>query len=408
MLATAVLACSPPAGSGGAGNDHGSRTTAEVPSAEGTIRTEAPRHRGVCWVAGPRPVTGEHLDPLLEHGVTWISQTPFGWQDRPDDPELRFHPDGDVWWGERDEGLRVTTRLARERGLRTLLKPHVWITEDSNKWTGDIAMASPQEWAAWFADYRDFLLHYAKLAEELGVEALAVGTELHRTVVERPDDWRRLVAEVREVYSGRLTYAANWHREYEEVAFWDALDFVGVQAYFPLASGDKSDGGESPSVDELVAAWEPHREALRALSARVDRRVVFTELGYRSVPGAGGEPWTWPERGSEVGSIPIDPELQTRLYEAFFRVFWDEPWFEGVYFWKWYPYGAGPGRAHDFTPQGKPAADVMRRWFTGTAQKTETVERSPEAAGLRSTQRSPTASGVSKGAGRGPEVTDGR
>jgi hypothetical protein len=72
--------------------------------------------------------------------------------------------------------------------------------------------------------------------------------ELHRTAVERPDDWRRRIADVRRVYSGKLTYAVNWHREVEEVSFWDALDPIGVQGYFPLATA------AVPTVDELETA----------------------------------------------------------------------------------------------------------------------------------------------------------
>ena len=185
-------------------------------------------HRGVAWVAG-RTVDGKALDALVAHGVTWIAQTPFGWQQAADSPEIHLVTQGRVYWGETDEGLRATTRLARERGIRTLLKPHIWLRRSSGKWRGEIAMQDEDDWQRWFESYRRFILHYAHLAQEHDIEAFCVGTELHRTVVERPDDWRALIAEVRQVYDGKLTYGANWYQEFEDIDFWDTLDYIVVQ-----------------------------------------------------------------------------------------------------------------------------------------------------------------------------------
>ena len=47
-------------------------------------------------------------------------------------------------------------------------------------------------------------------------------------------------------------------------------------------------------------------------------------------------------------------------------VFWgDKPWFAGVYWWKWYPtHGRAGGPGHGgFTPQNKPAQQVMTDWY---------------------------------------------
>lgn len=333
--------------------------------AEPPVPGARPRHEGVSWVAGPREVTAQDFEPLVAVGADWIVQTPFGWQTRVDDPHVRLVTSGRVFWGERDEGLEVTTRLARERGIRTLLKPHVWLRERSGgEWRGEIEMRSEEDWRAWFASYRDFALHYARLAERLGMPAYAIGTELHATVRERPDDWRRIIREVREVYSGDLTYAANWYGEIEDVTFWDALDYVGVQAYFPLSEEPM------PTIEELVAGWQPHVARLEALHRKTGKPILFTELGYVSREGATIDPWTWPDRrhghpaprATEAGL-----ELQARAYEAFFRALWDRPWFAGVYVWKWHPTipGGEPNPNVGFTPQGKPAEEVLRRWFRG-------------------------------------------
>jgi hypothetical protein len=318
------------------------------------------RQRGVSWVAGPHAVDPRQLDRLVEDHVDWISQTPFGWQERHDAPGL--HLGGShVMWGESDLGLEVTTRLAHERSIRVLLKPQIWLTRpQSGRWLGDLAMRSAADWQRWFDEYREFILHYARLAERTGIDALCVGAELRATVVGHEAEWRRIIADVRRVFRGRLTYAANWDGEFEELPFWDALDWIGIQAYFPLASV------EGPTLEELLAAWRPHREVIARVQRRWGKPIVFTEIGYRSVPGAATRPWEWDPHGSSREPASTDGlALQARCYEAFFRAFWDESWFGGAYVWKWYP--ALPGeaveRSRGFTPQGKPAESVIARWY---------------------------------------------
>jgi Glycoside Hydrolase Family 113 len=306
--------------------------------------------RGVSWVAGGE-ISAASFDSLVAVGADWIVQTPFGWQQSVESTEVGLVTDGRILWGERDAGLELTTRLARERGIETLLKPHIWLRRNAGgAWRGQIAMQSDADWAAWFASYRRFILHYAALAERLAIPMLAVGTELHATAVQRPDDWRRLIADVRAVYSGQLTYSANWYREFEEIRFWDALDAIGIQAYFPLA------GEESPSLESLTEAWRRHLPAVAAVAARFGKPVIFTEVGYRSSADAAIEPWAWPQ---DQGEASADVATQARCYEAFFATAWQAPWLAGAFIWKWYPEAASARRATDFTPQGKPAEKVL-------------------------------------------------
>jgi len=309
----------------------------------------------VSWVAGPEPVTAQDFQRLVQLRVNWIVQTPFGWQDRFDSPEVRLVTEGRIFWGETDAGLETTTRLARQAGIKTLIKPHVWL-RNREKWRTEIGMRNEADWQRWFASYRKLILHYAEFAERTGIEALSVGTELHRTAVEREDDWRRLIKEVRGVYRGQLTYAANWYKEFEEIRFWDALDLIGIQAYFPLTAE------HNPSVEQLKAAWEPHLKAIEAVQHRFGKPVVFTEIGYKSTPDAAIEPWVW-KRPSKERSTPEGLQTQANGYEAFFQAAWSKEWLAGVYWWKWWPRPAtrvGPS----FTPQNKPAEQVLATWYS--------------------------------------------
>lgn len=327
------------------------------------------KHRGVCWVGGPREVFARDLEALASKNVNWISQTPFGWQQGHDNPAIGSHTKNpstqDGWWGERDEGLRITTEFAKSNGIKTILKPHIWLRDEGGKWRGEIKMKSEKDWQKWFSDYEGFIMHYAKLAEETQMEMLCIGTELHQTCIEREDDWRNLIAKIRTAYSGPLTYAANFSNEYEDVKFWDDLDYIGIQAYFPLVMN------EEPSVEELKEGWKKPIEELKAFSNRYNKPILFTEVGYKSTKDSGIAPWEWPQRLAEAERAEIVSEqTQANCFEALFLAVMDEPWLAGIHIWKWYPnYGNNTNRRNslmeniDFTPQLKMAEKVVEDGF---------------------------------------------
>ncbi|MEQ8304399.1 MAG: hypothetical protein RIB47_13470 [Cyclobacteriaceae bacterium] len=316
------------------------------------LRTRiANRHKGVCWVGGHDTITVKELEPLVGQHVTWISQTPFGWQSSASQPEIRLNTHADkVWWGESDLGISETTRMANQLEIKTLLKPHLWIR---NSWPGEVMMDSDEEWDQWFENYATFILHYARLAEENHVEVLCIGTELLHTIGHELR-WRNLITEIRKVYGGKLTYAANFNAEFEKVKFWDALDFIGIQAYFPLSQK------ENPTLDELKLNWVKPLRAIENVSKLYDKPVLFTEIGYRSTADAAIEPWRWPQDNREAA---VSNNTQALCYNAFFEMVWEKPWLAGAYFWKWYPFGPRRLAEIDFTPQGKPAQDVLKYFF---------------------------------------------
>jgi len=258
--------------------------------------------------------------------------------------------------------------LGDSLGFEIVLKPQVWLGHsdegDDDEWSATIGFNNEADWQTWEANYRTFILHHAQTAEEIGSPLFVIGTELGNSTRERPEFWRALIAEVRTVYSGALTYAANWHDDYELVTFWDALDYVGVQAYFPLAESSVA----SRSVEELRTGWTTHKAALQHVAERTGKPVLFTEIGYRSVPYAAAEPWKWPERGETTSA---DTTLQQQLYTAFFESFWAEDWFAGALVWKWTIRPEGrrrrwtrrEGTAIGFSPEGKPAEEVLAGWY---------------------------------------------
>jgi hypothetical protein len=344
------------------------------------LKYELPKERvkGVCWVGGDS-IVSNNLEPLLQNNVEWISQTPFAWMRGHDNPEIQFD-NSRAWWGERDAGIIHTTTLAHEKGIKVMLKPHIWVTRANGKWRSDIEMKTQAEWDYWFRDYENMILHYARLAQSANIDALCIGTELLIPSTKHGERWIDIIAKIRTVYSGELTYAANFYKEFEEITFWDHLDYIGVQAYFSLAS--KND----PDLKSLKSSWRKHASSLEKISRKYNKKVVFTEVGYKNTSDAAIEPWLWP-RQLEADKIKESEAVQANCYEAMFSTLWNEEWFGGVYIWKWFhgnhqrDYSAykewmierrrkrAESRGEpllpqiDFTPQDKLAEKVMARYY---------------------------------------------
>ena len=300
----------------------------------------------------PEPELLPHLHRL---GVTHLTLVSFGWQRAADDPHVRVDT-SDGWYSESHRGIRTLARRADSLGMDVILKPHIWIGGyDEQQDRSEIAFDSEAAWARWTRSYRRFLMIYARLATEIDADVLVLGTELTSVATTRPDFFRTLADTARTVYDGKLTYAANWHEEYHTIPFWDALDYVGVQAYFPLVNTP------NPSLDTLQARWHTHRQALAQVHRQTDTPVLLTEVGYRSARTAAEAPWQWPE---EDDGVAPDSALQARCYRAFLSTMRETSWFAGAIVWKWHPRAARQ-EPTAFTPQGKPAERVLYRWFNG-------------------------------------------
>ncbi|HZS40509.1 MAG TPA: hypothetical protein VFF06_26940 [Polyangia bacterium] len=316
-----------------------------------------PFQRGICYasawrsggVAGYGSATSlRTLERLERLGAEWISLTPFGFMESPAAPEVRS---GGARGPERDERLHAEVAQAHGLGLKVALKPHVWIA--GGDWPGDLKWPNDAAWRRWFASYRAFILRYAAIAERDHYDLLVLGTELKSATANDSAAWRALIADLRRAFHGPLTYAANWD-EAERVPFWDALDFVGVDAYAPIA---KKPGAAEP---ELCAAWSLLAKDLESLSRRTGKRILLTEIGYRATRDAALAPATWPESDP---APRYDPAHQASCFRAALSGLWGKPWLAGLYVWKWFTDDRDEQGPTDFSPSGKPAEAVLGEFY---------------------------------------------
>lgn len=305
---------------------------------------------GVVWVDGPPPPPGPRFcgvalglfasDPdwdyegllgeIAEHGATdvllsvpWVQEdihaSTLG-------PRPGQSPSGDT--------LVRTIRQAQAHGLAVSLMPVVRLVHrEPGAWRGAL---EPQDRDAWFAAYEALLLDHARVTEAEGAVRLVVGSELSSLEGDE-SRWRRLLARVRQQTDATLTWSANWDR-FEAVPFWDALDEVGVSAWFPPAEG-----------------WEAPRQRLAAVQEQTGKPLLFTEVGYPARDAAAVRPW------DHAGRAASNPPLQARLFSSFFDEFHADPALRGLFVWNWF--GVGGTVDAGYSPRGRPAAGVIKHRF---------------------------------------------
>jgi len=304
---------------------------------------------GVSLVGGPNKVTQSSLDPIVAIDANWITLMPFAYG-KFGSPHLSFKDLEWQWWGEGPAGIKEASQIAHQRGLEVMIKPHLWF--DHGNFTGHFELQSEDDWRIFEAEYTEFIMQFVNIAAETDVSMFCIGTELCVFSQQRPQFWKNLIEKIRKVYSGNLTYASNWD-SFEKISFWSNLDYVGIDAYFPL------NDSKTPTKNEIMQGWEPHENAMKQVYSTCGRPVIFTEWGYRSTDYSCREPW---ESG---GTGNVNLQAQANAFAATFELFWSQDWFAGGFVWKWFTNHKESG-GHDndrFTPQNKPAEEILKTWF---------------------------------------------
>lgn len=296
----------------------------------------------------------EAIDGLIKANVEWVAVVPFLYQEDEKTKVIDI-PEFPEQFGRRDSSFIRIINEIHTKGLKVHLKPHLWM---SSGWRSNVTLDNSEEWDNWFASYRINMLRYAKMAADTNAELFCVGTELRTSIKTQPKKWFELIKEIRNIYSGELTYAANWYDEYEHVPFWSELDHIGIQSYFPLTKI------ENPSLEAIEDGWNKHITAMEQLHEKHQKPILFTEVGYKSESKATIKPWEWSSILSPLTSKKSD-RTQQLAYEALFKKTWHQPWLSGIYVWEWNNRTSEESAETDldFSPRFKPAENTIAKWY---------------------------------------------
>ncbi len=295
------------------------------------------QHQQVGW---DQPAARRSFKHMVELGANAVVLVPFLEQDSPVSTLVRRSDAVTM------RQLQAAIGYAHAYGLKIILKPQILVAKS---WAGEINHAQPQQWRAWFASYSRHVLEYARFASEQQVDAFVIGTELSRAADQV--DWPGLIAQVRSVYAGKLTYAAHNVGGVDRFPYWHELDAVSLTMYPFL--------GLSGQRDEMQRHVDAAVQQLQLAVAHIDRPLWVLEVGMPSARGASAKPWAW----QGLKHATVDLFIQKHALEIWLKAL-DKPWVDAVFIWAWYSdYNAGGSHNTDYTPQHKPAESVIRHYW---------------------------------------------
>jgi hypothetical protein len=278
------------------------------------------------------------------------------------------------WNTPTDQALISAIGYVHSLGMRVDLKPHLQILSDPAAWRATID-ASDRD--SWYAAYENMLNHYANIARNYQVEQITIGTELITMASswlhsDNTNRWNKIIDDMRGIYSGALTYSGDWGLsgwtdEKDGIKFWDKLDFIGISAYLPLSDNPNY------TIADLEQSWSNwDTSQLKTLSDTYHKSIIFSEIGYRSVDGAMIRPARWQTDGA------VDLKEQADGFQSLFEYWSKVPYFNGVSIWGWSSDpNAGGSNDNGYSPQHKPAENLIKQWFT-TATASTPVPRSED------------------------------
>lgn len=306
----------------------------------------------------PRQEVSASLEKMVEVGADHVTITPGYLTDNTtsSNVERKYRtPSDDI--------LIYTIDRAHELGLKVFLKPHLDLK--TNVWR---AKLDPTDKVTFFKNYNSMMMNYARISQEHNVELLSVGAELYKLSTNPANDgyWRSLVKDIRGVYKGKLTYSGNALKPYfdeSSLTFWDALDYWGLSIYIPLSSGN------NPNQQEIAQKWAQAESGyILPMAKKIGKPVLITEIGFRSIDGAAVNPEDY-----EVDA-PVDLQEQAELYKGTLEFWKDKDYLQGMHLWDWkVGVNAGGSNDKDYTPQNKPAQEILKSYFKGTSVSKPTV-----------------------------------
>jgi hypothetical protein len=235
-----------------------------------------------------------------------------------------------------------------ERGMSFGLLPILFTGEGQvRQWTW------PNDRSAWFESYGARMEELGRFASDEQATSLIVGSELTLLFVE-DSGWRGVIRRVRAVYGGHLTISAVF-AQFPLITFWDALDSIGISAYFPLTV---TDDRFTDAQFLLNLSWRSIQATLEGFALLHGKPLMFVEVGYPNTEVAASRPWDY-----EWSKRKIDTDLARRCWEAFRNTWSHSALLRSFQIWALTTPAGDAADLKLFSPLHKPAEAVVQQLF---------------------------------------------
>ena len=242
-----------------------------------------------------------------------------------------------------DEELTAMIAYAKQLGLKVALKPTA--NCEDGTWRAHINffdedVVCEPKWSNWFASYRAFQEHYARLAQQCGVDLFIAGCEMVQTE-RREAEWREVIAAIRRRYDGLVSYNTDKYQEHN-VKWWDAVDVISSSGYYPIQD------------------WEQELDRIEAVVKAYHKPFFFAEAGCMSRTGSKHVPNNWGIEGM------LRLEEQVEWYTTMFESCRKREWMQGYGLWEWAPAVLSAKQAYkddSYQICQKPVQEIIKKYY---------------------------------------------
>lgn len=282
--------------------------------------------------------------------------------------------------GYKDDELLASFQTAKEKGFNICFTPTLLMQDGS--WRGFINGSSADIGNFYTNQYQPYILHYANLLKDIGLESFSLGSELEKLNNNGFVDYLLDLAEqVKAILpTTKITYTANWteyhhgdggSRPLDPLWASSNIDFVGINPFFPLTNLTNS----TLSSGDIVAAlgtpneygpdWDYKCVEHWTQTIRWDngvqtgwkinmKPVRFMGLGLQSVVRITDQPYEYYGGGSER---PISYDHMIKGYSGYLQKFQGSLVVESIYAHFWNVGGKtapkDPSYSYNFNIEGK-------------------------------------------------------
>ena len=320
-------------------------------------------------------------------GANWVIFTPSWTFKRISPLEFGTNPGQDPFW--LDSAIMVSQ--ARSTNLNVALFPIPRFTTEAGDLTIDPGQGfwknAPRDgawWQTWFDHYRAFAVNYADLATQSGSQAIILGGDWLEPAMPGglladgtssgvPADadarWKAIVAEVRQHFNGKVLWALPYTPGKFQTSLVFLQDTDGVYLLWNAALTTQTGASKTDMAAQAAKLLDNEVSALPQL---INKPLIIA-LAYPSasgtasgclpapVPQGGCLDWTTLNQPNNPGSVSLDLQAQTDIYEVMLNAINTRPWVGGIVTRGYYP----PAMLQDKSASvhGKPAADLLWYWF---------------------------------------------
>jgi len=349
--------------------------SATVPNA--TIQPRGPGFiTGVEFQTGYHPSWGplwiKAIADVQQSGSNWLVLTPSWSFTRLAPPVLELVPGRDVLWAEQAN----TILQARESGLTMALFPTPNFPTVPALWWE----AAPRDfswWVSWFDHYRDFLLHYADMAERTGVQTLILGGDWlepalpggtledgtsSKVPADAEERWREIVRQVRTRFNGTILWALPYpHGIKEPISFIDVVDGIYLIWSAPLAKAGDPVQKAGKILDNDVLPFQDQISKPVLLGLAYASATGSLSGCITNADGACIDPAELTPTNPDIPSVQINMQEQAEAYNAILLAVNDRLWVSGVITRGFYPPVVLQDKSNSV--RGKMASGVLWYWF---------------------------------------------